>query len=247
MWSKTQIEYHKQAAKLLIKIKNLAFEYIKKTKLCSEYDIQQFIFTQFDKFNLETDKYPPIISFGINSSIPEFYPKKKSRTITKNTIIMIDLWAKLKKENAPFADITWMAFYGNKVPLKIKKVFDVVIKARDESLRYIKVELKNNKIPTGKDIEKVAIDIIKKAGFEKNKLHELGHSIGIKQDHGPKPNWIYKQNKSKLIKNLGYTIEPGIYIPKQFGIRSEIDFYISTNNKLIVTTNLQKEIQILLK
>lgn len=245
MWTKQQIEYHKKAAKLIIKIKDLTFRHIQKNKLISEYEIQQFILKKFHKYNLETDKDPPIVAFDKNSATPEFYPEKLSKRLQNNTFILIDLWAKLKIKEAPFADITWVAFYGKKIPAEIQKTFNIVIAARDEALSYVKMQLKNNIIPTGKDIENAAFEIIKKAGFEKNILHELGHSIGIKQDHGHKPNWIYSKNKCRLLKNLAYTIEPGIYIKNRFGIRSEIDFYISSGNKLIVTTDLQKEIIIL--
>ncbi|MCK5476874.1 MAG: M24 family metallopeptidase [Candidatus Aenigmarchaeota archaeon] len=241
MWTKQQIKYHKKAAKLLIKIKDLTFMHIQKNKSISEYEIQQFILGQFHKYNLETDKDPPIVSFNKNTATPEFYPKKLSEKLQNNTFILIDLWAKLKIKEAPFADITWVAFYGKKVPAEIQKTFSVVVTARDEALKYIKSQLKNNRIPTGKDIESVAFEIIKKArGGEI--LHELGHSVGIKQDHGPKPNWIYYKNKCRLSRNLAYTIEPGIYIKNKFGIRSEIDFYISNDYEIIVTTDVQKEI-----
>lgn len=245
MWTKQQIEYHRKAAKLLIKIKDLTFEHIQNNKSISEYEIQQFILEKFRKYNLERDKDPPIVAFNENSATPEFYPKKSSKKLQNNSFILIDLWAKLKIKNAPFADITWVAFYGKRVPTEIQKTFSVVITARDEALNYIKTQLKNNRIPTGKDIESVAFEIIKKAGLGKNILHGLGHSIGIKQDHGPKPNWIYHKNKCRILRNLAYTIEPGIYIKNKFGIRSEIDFYISSDNELTVTTNLQKEIVIL--
>ncbi len=245
MWTEQQIEYHKKAAKLLIKIKNLTFKYIVENKLTTEYKIQQFILERFLKYNLETDNYPPIIAFNENSAIPEFYPKKLSKKLQNNTFILIDLWAKLKIKNAPFADITWVAFYGKKIPAEIKEIFNIVIIARDNALNYMRTELKNNRIPVGRDIENIAFEAILNAGFKRNILHELGHSLGARQDHGPKPNWIYQKNKCKLLKNLAYTIEPGIYIKNKFGIRSEINFYISENNKVIVTTNLQKEITIL--
>lgn len=245
MWTKSQIEYHKKAAKLLIRIKDLTFRHIQKNKFISEYEIQQFILKKFDEYDLETDKDPPIVAFNKNSATPEFYPKKSSEKLRNNTFILIDLWARLKIKDAPFADITWVAFYGKKIPVEIQKVFDIAIATRDEALEYIKLQLKNDRIPTGNDVETIAFEIIRNAGFKKNVLHELGHSIGIKQDHGPKPNWIYQKNKCRLLKNLAYTIEPGIYIKDKFGIRSEIDFYISDDNRLIITTNLQKKIIIL--
>ena len=242
MWTKQQVEHHKEAARLLIKIKDLTFEHIQKNKSISEYEVQQFIVEKFHTYNLKTDKYPPIVAFNKNSATPEFYPKKVSDRLYNNTFILVDLWARLNVENAPFADITWVAFYGKNVPPEIQKVFDIVTGVRDDVLLYIKNQLKDDRIPTGRDAALVAFEKIKNTGHEKNILHELGHSIGINQDHGPKPDWLYQKNRSKLHKNLAYTIEPGIYIADKFGVRSEIDFYISEENKVIVTTDVQKEI-----
>lgn len=245
MWSKQEIEDHKNAACLLIKIKDLTFNHIKKNPLISEYDIQQFILKKFNEFKLQTDKDPPIVAFNENSAIPEFYPKKKSKIIRENTFILIDLWGKLKKEKAPFADITWTAYYGKKIPTKILEVFKIVIGARNIALDYIKNQLKEKKIPTGKKIDDLVCNIIANAGYKQYILHETGHSLGFIQDHGPKPNWLYQNNKKKLHRNLGYTIEPGIYLKNKFGVRSEINFYISDKNEVIATTDLQNKIILL--
>jgi Xaa-Pro aminopeptidase len=242
MWSKKQIEDHRTAARSLVKIKDLTFEYIRKNDDVTEYDVQQFIIKKFDEFGIHSDKYPPIVSFGTDTSIPEFYPKKDSKRLEKGNLIMIDLWAKLNNKDAPFADITWLAYQGKKIPTKIQKVFNTAITARDDALEYIRKELHDGNIPTGIDVDKIVRDVIIDAGFEKNILHETGHSIGIIEDHGPKPDWIYWENFSRLNKNLAYTIEPGIYLKDEFGVRVEMDFYISDGNKLIITTELQKKI-----
>ena len=53
---------------------------------------------------------------------------------------------------------------------------------------------------------------------------------------------IKKSNNSPILVNQGYTIEPGIYIKGEFGVRSEIDFYIDKSGKVVVTTGLEKNI-----
>ena len=244
MWTNQQIENHKKAAKLLIKIKDLTFKHIKTNKNISEYEIQQFILKKFIEYDLETDKYPPIVSFNSNTAIPEHYPEEGGKLLKENMLIMIDIWAKLKIKEAPFADITWIAHSGNEISEDIKDVFDVVRVARDSAIEHIKNQLSNEKIPTGKEIDTIVINIIAKSGYAEHIRHETGHSLGIEDDHGEKPNWLYCGNDAALKKKCGYTIEPGIYLKDKFGIRSEIDFYISGDNKLIITTNLQKEITV---
>jgi Xaa-Pro aminopeptidase len=245
MWTNQQIEHHKKAAKLLIKIKDLTFKHIQNSKHISEYEVQQFILKKFDACELEIDNDPPIVSFNLNTSTPEYYPKKESKQLKENTFIMIDLWAKLKVKDAPFADITWTAYFGNEIPEEIKTVFNVVKTAKNTAIEYIENQLSDGKIPAGKEVDTVVREIITKAGYAKQIKHEIGHSLGIEDDHGEKPNWIYPGNDSKLEKNWGYTIEPGIYLEGKFGVRSEIDFYISDDNKMIITTDSQKEIIVL--
>jgi Xaa-Pro aminopeptidase len=244
MWSEQQIEYHKRAAKLLTKIKDLVFAYIRKNRSISEYDVQQFILRQFKKYNLISDSYAPIVAFAENTAFVHYYPKKRSKILEPESLILLDIWARLKIRNAPFADITWMAYYGSSIPAKIQKVFKTVIRAKEKSLNHIEKQLAKEIMPTGRELDKLVIKIIADSGYDKNFLHHTGHSLGIIKDHGTYPG-ISIKNKEKIHKNLGYTIEPGIYLPGDFGVRSEIDFYVSVNNKLIVTTNSQKNISII--
>ena len=146
----------------------------------------------------------------------------------------------MKKKDAPYSDITWMGYYGD-VPEEVEKVFEVVIKARNSCLNFIKAELKNNKIPSGKEIDEIAKKVIIKNGYEKNIKHRTGHSIGTKSPHGEDKH-VNSDNIDCLKNNLGYTIEPGVYLDGKFGVRSEINFYINSEMKLIVTTPMQKEI-----
>ncbi len=241
MWDSEQIKAHKRAAKLLCKIKDNVFEYIQTKRSITEYNLQQFIIKQYQRYGLITDKWPPIVAFNENTSVPEFYPKEKSKQLEPETFIMIDLWAKINKKNAPFADITWVAYYGEKIPKETITLFDVVIRARDKALQFIKLELKNGRIPTGRAVSDAVIRAIP-IKYQGLMMHEVGHSLGIIQDHGAKPDWIYPKNNSRLRINSAYTIEPGLYLNNLRGVRSEIDFFITNTKKLVVTTDIQRKI-----
>lgn len=244
MWTKQQIEYHKKAARLLVKIKDLAFGHIRKNKNVTEYEVQQFVLEKFHEYKLETDKDPSIISFRQNTASVHYYASAKSKKLQPESLVMVDIWAKLNKKRAPFADITWMGYFGKNMPKDTQEVFDAVIGARDRAIRHLKTNLKKGIIPTGKEMDDVVRSCIADAGYGKYFLHGTGHSLGLIKDHGPGTN-LNQKGRRKLSKLIGYTIEPGIYIKNKFGIRSEIDFYISSNNKMIITTDLQKEIILL--
>ncbi len=240
-----QIKQHKIAAEKLDQVKNRAFNFIKKNVgKVSEYDVSQFILSEFKKQGLVTEKrYSlPIVAVDNNTSIVHYFPKKeKANIIKKNSLVLLDIWARLKEKDAPFADITWMGYCGRDVPPDIKKTFKRVIKARDVTLNFIRQSLKKSNLPKTKVVDMVARDYFKKHNLEKNFLHGLGHSLGFSDCHG-KYFRFGKKSKSTLKRAILFTIEPGLYFKNKFGIRSEINCYITQDYKLITTTKIQKQI-----
>tara|TARA_Y100000310_G_scaffold38072_1_gene35685 strand:- start:1244 stop:1960 length:717 start_codon:yes stop_codon:yes gene_type:complete len=235
MWTKTQIKQHTKVAKLLYKIKDAAFKYIHQG--VSEYEVQQFILKQFKRYGLKTDRDKPIVAFKQNTGLVHYFPKKKSKRLQKNSMILIDIWARLK-QGGPYADITWMAYYG-KPTKKEQEIFNIVIKARNKALSHLKKQVTKGKIPTGYTINKIAKDVIDSYGYLKNFDHFTGHSLGNYSPHGNRAG-LRPSNKKKLL-NMGYTIEPGIYLKNKFGARSEINVYLQ-KRKVILTTPMQKKL-----
>lgn len=241
MWSKQQIEFHKTAAQILCKIKDLTIDYIEESKKISEFDVQQFILKKFKEFGLKTDKNPPIVAFAKNTSKVHYFPNKKSNYLKNRDLILLDLWGKLKYSKAPFADITWMAYKGDHIPNEIQQIWNVVLKVRKQSILRIKRWIKSGSIPSGNEINQMTRKIMNQNGFGEIDNYYTGHSLGVSSAHGKKAN-ISLSNKKSLSKNQGYTIEPGIYIKNKFGVRSEVNFFISNNNEIILTTSLQNKI-----
>jgi len=240
MWNETQIKNHQEAARLLLKIKDSSFNYIRNNDSVNEYGVQQFIIGKFKEFGLKSDRDPPIVAFGKNTADAHYYPKRESMVIKKGDLIMIDIWARLNVKSAPFADITWMGYCGKKVPEKISKLWEVVVRVRDESIECVRDNLAKGKLPKGRDIYLITNDIMREEGFGRDK-HYTGHSLGLTSAHGNRAH-LKNSNGRELVKNLGYTLEPGIYLEGNIGLRSEIDFFISEDKKMILTTDVQKEI-----
>ena len=244
-WNKKAIIDHKKAAKLLNVIKNEVFRYLENNPNTTEFETQKFVKSRFKNYNLKTDRFRPIISFRQNTAIVHYYATSdKSKKLQPNSLVLVDLWAKLNKESAPFADITWMAYYGNKVPNEVQKVFDVMLMSRNKAVAYIKAMLKKKIMPIGKEVDAAVRDYMKKYQLEKYFLHGTGHPLGFVNDHGRGVH-LNRKGRGRLAKLIGYTIEPGIYIKNKFGFRSEIDFFIDENFKLNITTPVQNKIIIL--
>jgi Xaa-Pro aminopeptidase len=241
MFSSVQLRQHKLTAVILTKIKDETFNFIRKNKeSITEKKVQKFILNKFRENNLINEIDKPIVAFRENTGKIHYFPKKKSFRLRENTLILLDIWARLNVKEAPYSDITWMAFHGGNIPDKVKTAYKSVIRARDLSLGYIKDNLKKGIIPSGKQIDSVARKYLDKR--YKNKFsHSLGHSIGLISPHGKYPH-LKQSHDFPLLKNLPYTIEPGLYFKNKFGIRSEINFYINNKNKLVITTPMQKDI-----
>ncbi|MEK7181024.1 MAG: M24 family metallopeptidase [Patescibacteria group bacterium] len=251
-WTNQELQSHLRAAKILDQIKNQSFEFIRKNPATTEYAVQKFIRHLFKENNLRLAEHSPIVAFGKNTSFIHYFLSKKTsqkllarRSFSKggkpNSPILIDLWSRFNKHETPFADITWMGFYGRKIPNEFQKIYDLVIKSRDACLEYLKTELKKGKIPTGAKLDDVARNVIKKAGYERNFTHSTGHSLGFVSPHG-KGEGLSFRNSTPLEINLGYTIEPGIYLKNKFGARSEINFYINSKFEVVVTSKIQNKL-----
>src|SRR5258708_7858209 len=217
-WNKKVLQQHLSAAKLLDQIKDNAFDFIKNNPKVSEYQVHHFILRQYKEHRLTTDEGRTIVAFDANSSQPHYYPAKQgSKKLRQNTFILIDIWARLNQKGAPYADITWVGFYGKKMPPQIQNAVKLVFKSRDNALRYLRGHLAKGKMPSGYDVDSASSRPIIKAGYGRNIMHTTGHAIGFDSPHG-KQAPISQRNFEVLFKNLGYTIEPGIYFEGKFGV-----------------------------
>jgi len=242
---KDEIKRHKIAAKKLDLVKNRAFGFIKKNLgKIFECDVSDFINSEFKKQGLVTDKncIVQIIAADKNTAYVHHFPsKREAKIIERDNLILIDIWARLREKNSPFADITWMGYFGKNIPANIKKYFKIVIEARDEAIKFIKKELKQKRMPKGMEVDEIVRSYFKKFGVEKYFFHGTGHSLGFFGCHG-KDFHLSQKNRKIVRPNIPFTIEPGLYFKNKFGIRSEIDCYITEDYRLIITTEVQKDI-----
>ncbi len=241
-WNKEQIKDHTEAAEKLGLIKDEVAEFLRTAKNVTEADAVAFVKKGYKAHGLVNDskKEFAIVAFGKNTSEVHYFPKKKGLMLRASGLVLLDMWARLNKKNAPYADMTWMFWFGKKIPAHIQKEWNILKKARDEAIEYIE----KNKLPRGLDIDRAAHDVLGNAGYGDNIKHTIGHSLGFDSPHGKLPGINWKEYKN-ILKNIGYTIEPGMYFKDLHGLRTEIDFYISSDDKVIITTPVQEELEII--
>jgi Xaa-Pro aminopeptidase len=249
VWSAEQHAGHIEAGKRIDKITQEAFAHaaklVRSKTAFTEYDLQQWMAEQFRANGLTADS-APIVAVGPHSGDPHYEPKKGSSSqIKEGDLLLLDVWGKLDKPDSVYYDITWMGYFGAKVPEKYAKVFAVAKQARDAAVKFAREATAAGKTFEGWQVDRAARDVIKKAGFGKYFVHRTGHSIG-QEVHGAGANMddLESHDVRRVIPHTCFSVEPGIYQP-EFGVRTEVDVYVG-EKEAGVTGAVQSEILALL-
>ena len=242
-WGAADLLSHREAAGRLDTIVQDAFRHVgeRLSEHPTEYDVAEFIRSRFREEGMEAPD-GPIVAVNEHGADPHFDPTPAdSHSITSGDWVLIDLWARMEGDENMYADITWTGYVGDTVPAEHLEVFEVVIGARDAAVAAIAEHFEQGRRPQGWEIDKVARDYVADAGYGERFSHRLGHSIG-RDVHGNAVNldsWETHDTR-RLMPGIATSVEPGIYLPGKFGVRSEIDVYISEDGP-VVTTVVQRE------
>lgn len=126
-----------------------------------------------------------------------------------------------------WSDVTRTVTLG-KADGKQKEIYSIVLKAQKAAINYVKAGM------TGRQVDKVARDIIENAGYGKYFGHGLGHSFGL--DIHEDPRFAQNPQGDIILKpGMTMTVEPGIYIPGWGGVRIEDDIIISEDGCINLT------------
>lgn len=241
-WTARQLEQHRAAARLLEHVRDEVWVFLRTRRRCTERQVQEFVLRQFSRCGLRLDSDRPIVAFRENTSHVHYFPGRNgSLRLRPNSWVLLDIWARLDMPRAPYADITWMAWLGGRVPFAYTRTFAAVVEARDRSLLYLKREVSAKRLPVGRAVDAMARTRLARRGYANAFLHTLGHSLGLVHPHGKLPGFA-PRNDARIAAGMGYTIEPGVYLTGSHGARVEMDCYVTTDHQVIVTTELQQEI-----
>ncbi|HVO75660.1 MAG TPA: M24 family metallopeptidase [Ignavibacteriaceae bacterium] len=240
VWTDDQFKENRIVAYALNDIVDEAFGFIRdkisNLNVTNEYEVQQFIMHEFAKRDFITDS-PPIVGVNENSANPHYAPDRdKHKSIHNGDFVLIDLWARFNKLNSVWADITWVGFAADAVPEKYTRIFRIVEKARDAAFDLVLKRMREKKELRGYEVDNAAREVIRNEGMEKYFIHRTGHSITTDL-HGSGPHMDNYETKDErlILPSTSFSIEPGIYLPDEFGIRSEIDVFIHPDGDVIAT------------
>jgi Xaa-Pro aminopeptidase len=172
--------------------------------------------------------FPVIVAAGANSSLPHYRPQET--LVQRDHPLLVD-WGAIYKGYC--SDLTRTLLLGRVSP-RIKKVYQVVLEAQLAAIAFLRPGV------TTLQADRVARDIIEKAGFGKEFGHGLGHGIGREIHEFP----ILRKTggEEELRPGMIVTVEPGIYLPGEGGVRIEDDVLI-THSGCEVLSSLEKSFE----
>ena len=245
VWDADEIDTHRQASEKLHRVKDRAFDAVAR-RLCgraatTEYDIQQLMAGWFRDEGLISDS-DPNVSAAENAGNPHYLPTAAvHRAIRPDEIVLLDLWGKLDRPGAVYADITWVGYSGPRVADRFASAFSAICGARDAGIRLVQEATRSGRELRGFEVDRVASAVLRDAGYADKILHRTGHSLG-ETVHGNGVNMddYETHDDRRLLAGTGFTIEPGVYFD-DFGVRTEINMVVAPRDAA-VTGPLQTEI-----
>jgi len=245
-WSAEQLATHRNANTHLHRIVLEAFarvsEALRKGDRIDEYTVQRFILEAFDQAGLWTES-DPIVGVNAHSADPHYQPgPDRSSPIEKGDFLLIDLWAKEKTPGSIYGDITWVGVCDAAPTDRQQEIYDIVAGARDAGWELVKSRYPRQSVQ-GYEVDDATREVIRKAGYGDYFIHRTGHSIGT-SDHGQGANMDnFETHDTRLLLPMtGFSIEPGIYLPGDFGVRSEINVALTHEAPEITGGEPQREL-----
>ena len=197
---------------------------LKKSEQFLQFKAKEFM-GKSGRFDLSFD---PIVAFDKSSAKPHALPT--SLKLKNNSVVLVDAGIKYKRY---CSDRTCTSVFNDDIIFKREqkfktkkqqKIYDIVLDAQQTAIKKARVGMKASKI------DKIARDIIEKSGYGKQFVHSTGHGVGL--DIHEYPN-ISSRSDVIIEENMVFTVEPGIYLENDFGVRIE-DTVAMQNGKAII-------------
>jgi len=166
-----------------------------------------------------------IIAGGPNSALP--HAQVTNRKFKDGDMIVVDLTLRYQ---GYVSDATRTFGLGS-ISKEAKKVYQIVQESQAAGLEAVKPHV------TCKSVDDASRKVIEKKGYGKYFIHSTGHGIGLEVHELPN---LGPTSRANLAKNMAVTVEPGIYLPRKFGVRIEASVIVG--NKLDVMHKFTKEL-----
>jgi len=187
---------------------------------------------------------PPVVAVGPNAANPHYEPRADNPVrINVGDLVLLDLWA--REPGGIWADQTWMASVGEPSARAVQ-VWTAVRDARDAAIALLRDRVAGRTTVRGGEADDAARSVITTAGFGDRFTHRTGHSIDSRDLHGSGPHIDNLETREErlLVPGVAFSIEPGVYIPGEIGVRSEVNAYVGDGELVVTPAEYQRDMMV---
>lgn len=244
-WTSEDLASHFRAAEAIAEIARgaiaMAGERSRTEAPLSEYDLTTWIQQAMERRGLET-VWAPSVSYGAHAARAHYdAPPDGSALLEPGALLLLDLWA--REPGGVYADQTWMASFGPPSE-RAGVLWTIVRSARDAAIDLLQSRLAAGAPVTGAEADRAARGVIDDAGFGDRVVGRTGHSIdrfGL-HGYGPTIDDTESFDSRQILPGSGFSIEPGIYIPGEIGLRSEVNAHARADGLDVTPADYQREL-----
>jgi Xaa-Pro aminopeptidase len=244
-WTKDHLASHRRSAEKIAEIAREAIvfagERASSGSPVAEHELQARIMEAFKRGGLVTSD-PPIVAAGANAADPHYSPSaKRARLINRGELLLIDLWA--REPGNVYADQTWMGSLGDPAPRALD-VWEAVRGARDAAIDLLRARVAKGAEVRGGEVDDAARAVIRDRGFAEYFTHRTGHSIDPRELHGSGPHIDNFETREErvLVPGVAFSIEPGVYLRGDIGMRTEVNAYMGEGEVVITPKDYQRSL-----
>jgi Xaa-Pro dipeptidase len=247
-WSAVQLTDHRRAAEVVARVGREAFQEaaraVRAGRPHTEGSLSRWVLESLARGGVSVDA-DTHVAVGARAADPHYAPDGEGETIAAGEVLLVDLWGRTSDEGVA-ADQTWMGVLAPSASDRLVGLWETVRDARDAAVSFIERRTSDGEPIRGYEVDDTARAVIEAAGHGPHFIHRTGHSIDRKL-HGSGPNLdnLETRDDRLLLPGVGFSIEPGIYLPGDVGIRSEINVHLGADGPEVTPAEPQTDLILL--
>src|SRR5204863_9203082 len=187
----------------------------------TELEIASVLEAALRRRGSEWHPFPTIVASGPRSALP--HARTSRRVLLRGELLLIDFGAQV---DGYCADLTRTAVVGARADERQRAMHQLVQSAQHRALENLRAGM------TSREADSLARDVIAARGFGEAFGHSLGHGLGLEVHEAPR---LSKTNVDPLPVGSVVTIEPGVYLAGQGGVRIEDDVHVSAAGPVLLS------------